>query len=50
MAETFYILGYVDNLLQVLVVSVVENRVVYDDAVNIRVDVCSQDGFFDIVA
>ena len=49
MAETFYILCYVDNLLQVLVLAVVEDRVVYDDAVDVRVGIGGQDGLFDII-
>jgi hypothetical protein len=49
-AEALYILGNVDNLLEVLVLSVVEDGVVYDDAVDVGVDVRGQDGFFEVIA
>ena len=50
MAETLDILADIDNLLQVLVVTVVEDRVVDDDAVDVRIGVGGKDGLFDIVA
>lgn len=50
MAETLDVFGNIDNLLQVLVLAVVEDRVVDDDAVDIVVGVGGQDGTFDIVA
>lgn len=50
MAKTLYILVDIHNLLQVLIVSVVKDGVVYDDAIHIRVDVGGKDCFFDIVA
>jgi hypothetical protein len=48
-AQTLHILGYIDDLLQVLVLAVVEDWVVYDDAVDVRVGVGGEDGFFDVV-
>jgi hypothetical protein len=50
MAQALDILGYVDNLLEVLVLAVVEDGVVYDDTVNVRVDVGGEDGFFEVIA
>lgn len=50
MAETFDVFGNIDNLLQVLVLTVVEDRVVDDDTVDVVVGVGGQDGTFDIVA
>lgn len=49
-AQAFHVLGHVDNLLQVLVLSVVEDWVVNNDAVDGVVSVGGQDGFFDVVA
>jgi hypothetical protein len=50
MAETLDILANIDDLLQVLVLTVVEDRVVDDDAVDVRVAVGGDDGLFDVVA
>lgn len=50
MAETLDILANIDDLLQVLVMTVVEDGVVDDNAVNVRVAVGGDDGLFDIVA
>ena len=50
MAEAFDIFGDVDNLLEVLVLSVVEDWVVDDDAVDVLVAVGGDDGVFDLVA
>lgn len=49
-AQTLYILIYVDNLLQVLVLAVVENGVVYDDAVDIGIGIGSEDSLLEIIA
>lgn len=48
-AKTLYILGYIHDLLQVLVLTVVKNRVVYDDAVNFRIDIGGQNCFFESI-
>lgn len=47
MTQPFDVLGYVHNLLQVLVLAVVENGVINDYAVDGVVGVGGQDGFFD---
>jgi hypothetical protein len=47
-AKTLDILADIDDLLQVLVLTVVEDRVVDDDAVDVRVGVGGDDGLFDI--
>jgi hypothetical protein len=49
-AQAFDVLGHIDDLLQVLVLAVVEDRIVDDDAVDVVVGVGGQDGFFDVVA
>lgn len=49
-AQTLDILADVHDLLQVLVLAVVEDGVVYDDAVDFGVFVGAEDGFFDVVA
>jgi hypothetical protein len=49
-AETFDILGDIDYLLQVLVLAVVENGVVDNDAVNVGVGVGIDNLFLDVVA
>lgn len=49
-AETLNILADIDDLLQVLVLTVVEDGVVDDNAVNVRVGVGRDDGLFDVVA
>lgn len=49
-AETLNILANIDDLLQVLVLPVVEDRVVDDNAVDVRVSVGAQNGLFDVVA
>lgn len=49
-AEALNIFGDIDDLLQVLVLAVVEDRVVDDDAVDVVVGVGGQNGFFDVVA
>ena len=49
-AEPFDVFVHVDDLLQVLVLAVVEDRVVDDYAVDIWVGVGSENGFFDGVA
>lgn len=49
-AETLDILTDIDNLLQVLVLTVVEDGVVDDNAVDVRVGVGRDDGLFDVVA
>lgn len=48
--EALDVLLNVDDLLQVLVLSVVEDRVVDDDAVDLGVGVGGKDRFFDLVA
>lgn len=48
-AETLDVLGHRDDLLQVLVLAVVEDRVVHDDAVDGVVHVAGHDGLFDVV-
>lgn len=50
MRKTFDIFRYVDDLLEVLVLTVVEDRIVNDDAVDGWVGVGGDDGFFDVVA
>lgn len=50
MAQTLNIFRDIYNLLQILILSVVENRVVDDDAIDIVVCVRSEDGVFDFVA
>jgi hypothetical protein len=50
MAETLNILADIDDLLQVLVLTVVEDRVVDDDAVDVRIGVRGNEALFDIVA
>lgn len=49
-AEAFDVLVHVDDLLQVLVLAVVEDGVVDDDAVDFGVGVSGEDGFFNVVA
>ena len=49
-AEPFDVFVHVHDLLQVLVLAVVEDRVVDDYAVDVWVDVGGEDGFFDGVA
>lgn len=49
-AQTLDVFGNIHNLLQVLVMSIVENGVVDDDTVDVVVAVRGQDGFFDVVA
>lgn len=49
-AEPFDVFVHVHDLLQVLVLAVVEDRVVDDYAVDVWVGVGSEDGFFDGVA
>lgn len=48
-AKALHILRYIDDLLQVLVLSVVENRVVHDDAVDFLVGIGGEDGIFNVV-
>ena len=48
--QSLDILGNIDDLLQVLVLTVVEDWVVDDDAVNGGIGVCAQDGFFNVIA
>jgi len=48
--ETLNILADIDDLLQVLVLPVVEDRVVDNNAVDVRVVVGGDDGLFDVVA
>jgi hypothetical protein len=50
MAETLDILANINDLLQVLVLTVVEDRVVDDNAIDVRVGVGGDDGLFDVVA
>lgn len=50
MTETLYIFTYVNNLLEVLVLTVVEDGVVYDNPVDVGVGVGGEDGLFDIIA
>lgn len=49
-AEAFDVFVHVDDLLQVLVLAVIEDGVVDDDAVDFGVGVGGEDGFFDVVA
>lgn len=48
--ETLDILANIDDLLQVLVLPVVEDRVVDDNSVDVRVIVGGDDSIFDVVA
>lgn len=47
MTQPFDVLGYIHDLLQVLVLTVVEDGIINDYAVDIVVGVGGQDGFFD---
>lgn len=47
--ETFDIFGDGNNLLEILILPVRENRVINNDAVNGSVIVCRQEAFFDEV-
>lgn len=49
-AQALDVFGYVDDLLQVLVLAGAEDRVVDDYAVDVVVGVGVQDGLFDVVA
>jgi len=49
-AEAFDVFVHIDDLLQVLVLAVVEDGVVDDDAVDFAVGIGGEDGFFDVVA
>lgn len=48
--EALDIFTYVDDLLEVLILAVVEDRVVDDDSVNVRVVVGRENGLFDVIA
>lgn len=43
MTQAFDVLGYIDNLLQVLVLPVVKDRIVNNDAINRVVPIRSND-------
>lgn len=49
-AQALNVFGYIDYLLQVLVLASAEDGVVDDYAVDVVVGVCVQDGLFDVVA
>jgi hypothetical protein len=49
MTKTFYVFGDINNLLEVLVLSVVEDGIVDDDTINGRVVVASQDCLLNVV-
>ena len=49
-AEAFNILGNVNDLLEILVLSIVEYRIVDYDPINIRVGICFKDSVFDVIA
>ena len=49
MRQTFDILRDVHDLLEVLVLSVVEDRIVHNDAVNTVIMVCCNDGLLHVV-
>ena len=49
MRQTFDILFDVDNLLQILILSIVENGIVDDDSVYAIVLVCGNDGLFYVI-
>lgn len=50
MAQTFDVLGYIDALAEVFVLSVVVDGVVDDNTINVRIDVCVEDIFFNGLA
>ncbi len=49
-AEAFDILGNVDDLLDILVLSIVEDRIIDYDPINIRVGICFKYSVFDVIA
>jgi hypothetical protein len=49
MTKTFDIFGHINNLLEILVLSIVEDWVVHDDAVDFRVCICGYQCIFNIV-
>jgi len=49
MAKTFYILGDIDNLLEVLILPVIEYGVIDDDAINGRVVVAGQNCLLNVI-
>lgn len=49
-AQALDVFGYIDYLLQVLILAGAEDGVVDDYAVDVVVGVCVQDGLFDVVA
>lgn len=50
MAQTFDVLGYIDALAEVFVLSVVVDGVVDDNTINVRINVCVEDIFFNGLA
>lgn len=49
MTKPFYVLGDINNLLEVLVLSVIEDGIVDDDTINGRVVVASQDCLLNVI-
>lgn len=49
MTKTFHVLGNVDNLLKILILSVIEDRIVDDYAINGLVRIGSNQGLFNLV-
>jgi hypothetical protein len=49
-AEAFDILGNVNDLLEILILSIVEDRIVDYDSVNLGVRICCKDSILNVVA
>lgn len=49
MAEAFHVFGDIDNLLQVLILSIVEDRIINDDTINGCIVVTSQNCLLNVV-
>ena len=49
-AEAFNILGHVNDLLEILILSIVEYRIIDYDPVNIGIGICFKDSIFDVIA
>lgn len=50
MTEPLYIFVCVCDLLQILVLSVIEDWIVDDDPIDISIGICSQDSAFELFA
>ena len=50
MTEPLDIFAYICDLLQVLVLSVIENWIVDDDPIDIAIGICSEDSAFELFA